>query len=85
MNNTDNKDQDISNHQPRQAISAYLYFASDRRPQLKYENPDFYFGELTMQIATEWKHMTEEQKQPYIKLAKADKERYELEKQQSNL
>lgn len=64
---------------PKRAISAYLYFATDRRPQLKKEHPEMGFGELTMTIATEWKEMSEKNKRPFNDLAKADKERYARE------
>jgi hypothetical protein len=73
--------EDNNEDKPKRAISAYLYYASHRRPLLKREQPDFGFGELTKTIAYEWKEMSQKDKAPYIALAKADKERYERETQ----
>ncbi len=56
---------------PKRAISAYLYFASERRPDLKKENPDLSFGDLTKNIAAEWKELSEKDKKKYNDLAKA--------------
>jgi len=67
---------------PKRAISAYLYYASERRPNLKKEDPSLGFGELTRQIADEWKTMKEKDKRKYNDLARADKKRYEEEQEQ---
>ncbi len=56
---------------PKRAISAYLYFASERRPELKKENPDMSFGDLTKTIAGEWKELSEKDKMQYNDKAKA--------------
>lgn len=74
-----NKKEENNDNKSKHPISAYLYYASYRRPLLKLERPDFGFGELTKTIAEEWNEMSEKDKGPYIALAKADKERYERE------
>lgn len=64
---------------PKRAASAYLFYAAERRPQLKATRPELGFGELTHTIAEEWKAMTDIQKQKYIALAEKDKIRYDEE------
>jgi hypothetical protein len=65
---------------PKRACSAYLFYAAERRPQLKASNPELGFGELTKTIADEWKAMTDVQKQKYTAFAQLDKIRYEEER-----
>lgn len=72
------KDED----KPKRAISAYLFYASERRPILKKECPEMGFGELTLQIASEWRMMKEKDRKKYNTLAAADKKRYDDEQEQ---
>lgn len=70
---------------PKKALSAYLYYASERRPELKKEQPTLTFGELTHRIAAEWTQMKKDGKtQEYDDLAALDKERYEKEMEDFN-
>ena len=68
----------------KRAMSAYLYYANERRPGLKGEQPNLTFGELTKTIAEEWKSMADKDKKKYNDLAAKDKERYESEKANYN-
>lgn len=72
----------LDEDKPKRAISAYLFYASERRPILKKECPEMGFGELTHQIAGEWRMMKEKDRKKYNTLAAADKKRYEDEKEQ---
>ena len=65
---------------PKRHLSAYLYYAAERRPELKKEDPTMPFGDLTKQIAAEWTHLKKNGKtKEYDDLASLDKERYEKE------
>lgn len=46
-----------NSNDPMKPLSAYLYYASERRPVLKKEDPDLDFGRCTDQIAAEWRQM----------------------------
>lgn len=64
---------------PKKPFSAYLFFASERRPEINKE-PNLPFGDVTKMIAEEWKTMTDEQKKKYVEIAERDKQRYLNEK-----
>lgn len=67
---------------PNRNLSAYLYYASERRPELKKEDPTMPFGDLTKQIAAEWHQLKDAgQIGKWVALAEADKKRYEQELQ----
>jgi high mobility group protein B1 len=61
---------------PKRPLSAYLYYASERRPNLKKEDPTLSFIDATKQIALEWKIMTPVAREKWTKLAAADNDRY---------
>lgn len=67
---------------PKKNLSPYLYFASQRRPELKKECPDMSFFEYTQTIAAEWKLLSKSDKKPFNDIAAKDKERYEKEKRE---
>ena len=60
-------------------LSPYLYFCSERRPELKQEDPTMPFGDLTKQIAAEWKSLSIPERKKWIDLSNQDKARYERE------
>lgn len=49
---------------------------NERRDQLRAEQPDLGFAELTRQLASEWSKLPAEEKQQYLDAADQDKERY---------
>lgn len=59
---------------------AFLFFCSEKRPQLKAQNVSASVGVLAKQLAGAWKIMTPEQKRPYEIMAERDKERYDQQK-----
>ena len=63
----------------RRPLSPYLYFCSERRPELKKEDPTMPFADLTQQIVAEWKSLTIPERKRWIDLSDADKARYERE------
>lgn len=56
--------------------SGYVRFLNERRDQLRAEQPDLGFAELTRQLASEWSKLPAETKQQYLDAADQDKERY---------
>lgn len=65
---------------PKRNMSAFLFFSAQKRPQLKSANPKATVGDNSKQLSTEWKKMTDKEKEPYIKMADRDKERYDQQK-----
>jgi len=63
----------------KRPLSPYLYYCGERRPELKKEDPTLPFGDLTQQIAAEWKSLTIPQRKRWIDLSDQDKARYEQE------
>ncbi|KAF8077435.1 hypothetical protein N665_1036s0010 [Sinapis alba] len=59
---------------PKQPISAYLIYANERRTALREENKNVI--EVAKLTGEEWKNLSEEQKAPYDKMAKKNKEIY---------
>ncbi|XP_069359378.1 high mobility group protein 20A isoform X2 [Maniola hyperantus] len=61
---------------PRQPLTGYVRFLNERRDQLRAEQPELGFAELTRQLASEWSKLPGEEKQQYLNAADQDKERY---------
>lgn len=53
----------------------YVRFLNERRDQLRAEQPDLGFAELTRQLASEWSKLPAKEKQQYLDAADHDKER----------
>ncbi|KAF1333774.1 Nuclear y ccaat-box binding factor c subunit nf yc, partial [Globisporangium splendens] len=75
----------------KKALSSYMIFCNDRRKQVTEENPGLRIGEIQKLISTQWKELSEQDKEVrcfvamarvghYVQLAAKDKERYEQEK-----
>lgn len=54
----------------------YVRYLNERRDQLRAEQPDLGFAELTRQLASEWSKLPHEEKKQYLDAADQDKERY---------
>jgi len=65
---------------PKRGLSAYMFFANDKRDKVREENPGIKFGEVGKILGEKWKELTDKDKKPYEEKAKIDKERYESEK-----
>lgn len=61
---------------PRQPLTGYVRYLNERRDQLRAEQPDLGFAELTRQLASEWSKLGAEEKKHYLDAADQDKERY---------
>ena len=60
-------------------MSAFFFYISSRRGQLKAQKPDLGNTEIVKLMGDEWKAMTNDAKSKYEKLASDDKARYEKE------
>ncbi|XP_032831579.1 high mobility group protein 20A-like isoform X1 [Petromyzon marinus] len=69
---------------PRAPLTGYVRFLNERREQVRAENPDVSFPEITRMLGNEWSKLPAQEKQRYLDEADKDKERYmkELEKYQ---
>lgn len=61
---------------PRQPLTGYVRYLNERRDQLRAEQPDLGFAELTRQLASEWSKLAMDEKKQYLDAADQDKERY---------
>jgi len=66
---------------PKRALSAYIYFCKDKRPDVAQQFKNL--GDITKELSRLWSLASEEDKKPYQALATKDKERYEKEKLES--
>ena len=60
---------------PKQPLSGYVHFLNERRENVRGENPDITFSELSKKLAAEWSALPEEEKLKYNEFAKKDKDR----------
>lgn len=68
---------------PKRACSAYIFFTSENRNQIKANMPEgTNQKELLTEVGRQWKDLAEKKKEKYVKMANEDKERYakEMEK-----
>ena len=49
---------------------------------LKEQNPSASVGDIAKELGKAWKIMSEDQKEPYEKKARKDRERYEVQKEE---
>jgi len=61
---------------PKKAMTAYMAYQQAVRAQVKADNPEMKFGDLSRKVAADWKALTEKQKEKYTEISDKDKERY---------
>ncbi|CAK4693707.1 unnamed protein product [Aphanomyces euteiches] len=87
-----NEDVDMENEEPVERSdkeptklvkpqSAYFHFLAANRAKFSEENPGVGIGPLQKLLSTRWNELTPEEKEPFVELAAADKERYRKEEQ----
>jgi len=64
------------NNAPRQPLSGYLRFLTERREQLRRERPSLSFAEISKLLGAEWSHLDPQEKQRYLDEADKEKEQY---------
>ena len=65
---------------PKRAMTAFLYYTLDRRPELKKLKPELTNKQMLSEMGIEWNKMKEVDKKKYVQKADEDKKRYEKEK-----
>lgn len=68
---------------PKQAKTAYIYFCTDKRPELKDQFPDEDGKGITKKLAEAWRSLDDDEKEPYIEMWKQEKEKLQSEKESS--
>jgi len=61
---------------PKKAMTAFMYFSTGIRPEVKEENPELSFGDIAKTIGKRFKSLTSEEKQKWEAMAQVDKKRY---------
>lgn len=61
---------------PKRPITAYFYFAAEKRPEIKEKNPSFGITQIAALIGEQWRNLEDDDKCPYEEQAAQDKERY---------
>mmetsp|Transcript_41636 Transcript_41636/g.100278 ORF Transcript_41636/g.100278 Transcript_41636/m.100278 type:complete len:425 (-) Transcript_41636:84-1358(-) len=64
---------------PKRPLSAYLHFCAEKRPEASATFTSL--GEVSKELARLWAETSEEDREPYNKLAATEKAAYEVEKQ----
>ncbi|XP_025082233.1 high mobility group protein 20A-like isoform X2 [Pomacea canaliculata] len=64
---------------PKQPLSGYLRFLTERREKIRQENPNLSFTDISKQLGAEWSNLPQHDKQRYLAEAERDKERYTRE------
>lgn len=64
---------------PKRNKNGYMFFSNAMRESVKSENPDMKVTELAKELGEKWRGLSDEEKKPYLKLAEADKQRYDAE------
>jgi hypothetical protein len=59
--------------------SAFIIFSMEKRPQVKAENPEFAFGDITKELGRMWQALSAEDKKIYQQKAEEDKQRVAME------
>ena len=61
---------------PKKALSAYMFFAKARRPQVKTDNAEMTFGEIGKELGRLWGLLSDTDKKVFQDQADEDKVRY---------
>lgn len=64
---------------PKKPLSAFVLFSADRRVEIKKENPEITFVEMSKKLGEDWKAISSKEKEKYIKKAEEAKEKYKEE------
>ena len=68
---------------PKRALSAYMFFCMEKRPEVKDNNTDMTTKEITAELGRMWREEYKDTKKgkKYTKMAEKDRERYNTEKE----
>lgn len=66
----------------KKAIPAYSFFTKEHNSKLASQHPDKSFGEISKLVGALWKSLNAKEQARYVKMAEADKKRYQQEVEQ---
>jgi len=69
---------------PKHPTSAYLFFCTENRAEIKLQMPEATQKELLTEVGRQWKDLTEKKKEKYNSMASLDKARYAKEMEKYN-
>jgi len=61
---------------PKRAMSSFMFFANDKRNEVRAANPDLKITEVGKKLGEMWKSLIDSDKKKYEEQAAQDKERY---------
>ncbi|KAK3586892.1 hypothetical protein CHS0354_017689 [Potamilus streckersoni] len=61
---------------PRKPATGYVLFAIEKRQEVKAQNPNLSFSDITKCLGQNWSNLSPEEKQVYLDKAEEDKKRY---------
>jgi len=61
---------------PKRPITAYFFFAADKRPEIKKDDPSLGITQIAARIGEQWRGLDDDDKHPYELKAAQDKDRY---------
>jgi high mobility group protein B3 len=64
---------------PKRPLSAYIIYCQEQRESLKKKNPDMKATELTSQLGSMWKALSDDKKKQYLTKHEKERERYQRE------
>mmetsp|Transcript_41842 Transcript_41842/g.61441 ORF Transcript_41842/g.61441 Transcript_41842/m.61441 type:complete len:444 (+) Transcript_41842:215-1546(+) len=69
---------------PKRPMSAFLFFSKEMRTKVKSQNPELHNVEVSRELGSLWRTMTDEEKLPYVTLYEETKKIYTADKAQYN-
>ncbi|HSW77049.1 MAG TPA: hypothetical protein VLG50_08375 [Candidatus Saccharimonadales bacterium] len=66
---------------PKKPKMAYNFYVQSRTDKVRQSHPNEKMSQILSLIAAEWKKLSDRDKEPFVKLAEKDKQRYEKEVQ----
>jgi len=74
-------------NKPKRANSGWIYYCNKQRSVVMKKNPKMSIGDITKKLGEMWQKTSDKQREPFQKLATADKERYaqEMEEYKENM
>jgi hypothetical protein len=70
---------------PKKPLTAYILFCNATRDEIKNENPEMKFVDITRELGSRWNNLSAEDKAVYTELHDKDVERYEQEMKASGV
>lgn len=66
---------------PHKPLNGYVMFLNENRARVLQQNPGLEFPDVTKKLASEWSQLSDQEKEPYLKQAEQDRQRYRQEMQ----